>query len=68
MNDSKNFFASKTVWGGLIAVAATVATWFGYGIGTTDQAGLVDGLVAIGGAVGGILAIVGRVMASKTVG
>lgn len=68
MNDTKSWLASKTIWGGLIAVAAAVAGWFGYSLAAGDQATLVDALVSIGGAVGGILAIVGRVMASKTVG
>ena len=68
MPNTKSWLASKAVWGGLIAIVATVATWFGYGMSAGDQAGIVDGLVIVGGAVGGLLAIVGRVYATKQIG
>lgn len=68
MNDVKNWWQSKAIWGGIVTVLALALTAFGYGIGADDQAALTDYLVSIGGAVGGLLAIYGRVKASKKVG
>lgn len=68
MTDEKKWYTSKGVWGGIVTVLALALTAFGYGIGADDQAALVDYLVSIGGAVGGLLAIYGRVKASKKVG
>ena len=50
----------KTIIGALVALIASVATAAGLDIG--DQEGLVNGIIAIGGA---ILAIYGRVVAKK---
>lgn len=67
MIDEKKWYASKGVWGGIVTVLALALTAFGYGIGPDDQVALTDYLVSIGGAVGGLLAIYGRVKASKKV-
>jgi len=59
----KKWYQSKAVWGGLIAVAAAIAGAFGYAVSPEDQSSLVDAIVAIGGGVGGVLAVYGRVKA-----
>lgn len=64
----KPWYLSKSVWGGIVALVAVTLSVFGYGIGADDQAILVDYAVSIGGAVGGLLAIYGRIVASKKVG
>jgi 2-methylisocitrate lyase-like PEP mutase family enzyme len=67
MEETKSIFASKTVWGGLIVIVAAVAGFFGYTISGEDQTsliGLIDNAVLI---FGGILAIWGRVTASKRI-
>jgi 2-methylisocitrate lyase-like PEP mutase family enzyme len=67
MEETKSIFASKTVWGGLIVIVAAVAGFFGYTITGDDQAsllGLVDNALLI---FGGLLAIWGRVTASKRI-
>jgi hypothetical protein len=68
MYDVKSIFASKTVWGGLIAVAAALLGLFGYTITPADQVAVVEAVAAIGSAVGGVLAIYGRIVATKRIG
>lgn len=67
MNDTKSWLASKTVWGGVIAVLAAVAGLFGLPIDTGMQEEAVAILTAIAGGVGGLLAIWGRLKANKRV-
>lgn len=61
------WYKSKGVWGGIIACGAAVAGAFGYVLSPEDQAGLADAAVVIAGAVGGALAVYGRVKAEKMV-
>ena len=67
MSDVKPWYMSKTIIGAVVTVLALVAGIFGYGIGAEDQAALADYAVTIGGVVGGLLAIYGRVKASKEI-
>ena len=68
MEDNKSWWASKTVWGGVIALLAGILGLFGYQLLPDDQTALVDGGVSLAALVGGLIAIWGRVKASKTVG
>lgn len=63
----KPWWASKGVWGGLIAVGAGIAGAFGYVVSPEDQAMVVDAIVALVGIGGGALAVYGRIRASKQV-
>lgn len=67
MEDVKAWYQSKAVWGGLIAVLAAIAGVFGYTIGGEDQAALVEAISAAAGVVGGIMAVWGRVKATKSI-
>ena len=67
MNDTKSWLASRTIWGGLIAVAAVVAGWAGFNIDPETQGVLTDRILEIVTVAGSILAIVGRVLAMKEV-
>ena len=67
MDETKSWYMSKTVWGGLIAVAAGAAGAFGYTIAPDDQAQIVDAVVVVATVVGGLLSVFGRVKASKAV-
>jgi len=67
MNESKKWYQSKSVWGGMVSLLAVLLGVFGYSIGGGDQSSLVDALTLLGGAVGSIVAIYGRVKASKRV-
>ncbi|OQP85128.1 hypothetical protein BTR14_17260 [Rhizobium rhizosphaerae] len=63
MTEEKNWYASRTVWGGIVAILASLAHLAGYTLEADDQLGLVDGLSTLAGAAGGILALYGRVRA-----
>lgn len=68
MNDVKGFFASKTIWGGIIAGLGAIGSIFGFDFGAADQAAAIDAVYNIMTAVGALLAIWGRVTATKTIG
>ena len=67
MNGTKSWRASRGVWGGLIAVGAIVAGWAGVNIDPETQGALTNIILEIVTLAGGILAIVGRVWATKEV-
>ncbi len=64
----KSALASKGVWGGIVAVIAGVLGLLGYTLTPADQLDLVGLLSAIVSAVGGIVAIWGRIVATKRIG
>lgn len=68
MEGTKGILASKTVWGGLLVVVAAVAGLFGYTFSVEDQVSVVELVERIVVAVGGLLAIWGRVTATKRIG
>jgi protein-S-isoprenylcysteine O-methyltransferase Ste14 len=68
MEDTKSLLASKTVWGGIIVVIAAIGGFFGYGITAEDQASLAHIIESVVLAIGGLLAIWGRVTATKKIG
>lgn len=68
MTDVKQWYYSKTVWGALLAILASMLQAGGIEFDTLAQQELADSLVALTGAVGGIVAIYGRVTADKKVG
>lgn len=65
--DTKSLWASKTVWGGIIAVVASLAGIAGYTVSPADQASIVDLVTSVVALGGGALAIVGRILASKKI-
>lgn len=67
MYNAKAWYASKAVWGGIIAVLAAIAGAFGYVISPELQTELAAQIVAGATAVGGVLAIYGRVKADKAI-
>lgn len=67
MEDTKKWYMSKSVWGGMISVAAAVAGAFGFNIGADEQSILAESAVAVAGIVGAVVAVVGRVKASKKI-
>lgn len=68
MIDTKYWYQSKTVWGALIAILASVMHAGGFELGSEAQNELADGIVALAGAVGGLLALYGRLSAEKRLG
>ncbi len=62
-NGTKSIWLSKTIWGVIIQLIAVGTMSLGYDIG--DQGMMVNAIV---GAIGAILAIVGRIKAVKKIG
>jgi CDP-diglyceride synthetase len=68
MSDVKSLFASKTVWGAVIAILAGALSLFGYQLDAGDQAELINIASGIAATAGGLIAIFGRIVASKRIG
>ena len=67
MPETKPWYASRGVWGGLVAAGAGIAGVLGYTITPSDQAAVLELVVAVGGAVGGMVAMLGRVQAKRVI-
>lgn len=67
MEENKKWWESKGVWGGVLAVVGGLLGVGGYVLGPEDIETLSAAFASIGSAVGGILAVYGRVKASKKV-
>lgn len=66
--ETKNIFQSKTIIGSLIALLAIVlSNFWGYEIGVEDKSQLTEIIVGLSGSAGALLAIYGRVKASKQI-
>lgn len=66
--ENKSWWASKGVWGGLVAVLAAVAGIFGFTFGVEAQEATVAMVTQILAGLGGLLAIWGRVTAKQPIG
>ncbi|MCB1462458.1 MAG: DNA-packaging protein [Nitratireductor sp.] len=58
---------AKTIWGSLISVAAALAATFGIAIDTQSQLAIADAAVEIVGAAGALIAIYGRLTATRVI-
>lgn len=67
-DDTKHFLASKTIWGAVVAAMAGVLLIMGHPISLTDQTTLINDLTELGVIVGSLLAIYGRITATKKIG
>lgn len=67
MIDAKAWYQSKTVWGGLIAIAAPLLKVTGLDVDAGMQGELTDAAAALAGAIGGLLAIYGRLSATTAI-
>ncbi|MGH6719627.1 MAG: hypothetical protein ACREER_09945 [Alphaproteobacteria bacterium] len=67
MTSTKSFLASTTIWGGLVAMIAAGLGFLGYSFAEADQAQVVEWATSLAGMIGGLIAVVGRVRASKRI-
>lgn len=65
MENEKNWYQSKAVWGALVAIGASLAQYGGVDLGMSDQGQVVESVTAITGAIGGLVALYGRITAKK---
>lgn len=68
MEGFKGFFESKAVWGGIVALISAGAGALHYTVSPVDAANLVELCTSIATAIGSVIAIYGRVVATKTIG
>jgi len=66
--DTKSILASKTIWGAGIALLGAGVNVLGYTVTPVDQAQIVEAVSALMTASGSLLAVVGRVKATKAIG
>ncbi len=67
MMAEKAWWASRGVWGGIVAALAGLAGIWGYSIPAEDQGRVVELIVAIVSAGGGVVAVVGRAVAKRPI-
>lgn len=65
MTGTKPWYASKTVWGSLVAIVAAVLGLWDVDISSADQSRAVEMIVQLIGALGGLIALVGRFAATR---
>lgn len=68
MESSKPWYLSRTVWASLVTVAAAIGGLMGMSIGASDQALVTEALLQIVAAVGGVIAVLGRLTATEKIG
>nr|WP_298100717.1 hypothetical protein [uncultured Shinella sp.] len=66
-DETKPWYMSRTVWGALIAITASLANAAGVEIKAGDEGELADLLVSAAGTIGGLIAIYGRISARRPV-
>lgn len=67
MNDTKAWHQSKTIWGALVAILASVLQAAGAPLEPGMERDLVEALTTLAGAAGGLFAIYGRLSADRRV-
>lgn len=67
MEDIKSIWKSRTLWGAFAALLCSMLAAFGYTISDATESQIANVGVALGGAIGSIIAIYGRIKATKTI-
>lgn len=67
MDDMKTWYQSRTIWGAIIAVLASLAHAGGLNLTAGDQGQIADAAVSLAGTLGGLVAIWGRLKATAKV-
>jgi len=67
MIEEKTWFQSRTIWGSLVAVAASVMSLFGIQLDEMAQLEIADTFVQLSGVIGAVFAIYGRLDATEVI-
>lgn len=65
MESSKSFLTSRTVWSSILVVVALALKFLGYELTQPDSQQLVDLITNIMTLIGGVMAIIWRIRATK---
>lgn len=67
MKQDKEWFESKTIWGALVAIAASFSGALGLSLDLGTQNEMAEALVQLFGAAGALVAIYGRLTATRKI-
>ncbi|MDH0615336.1 MULTISPECIES: hypothetical protein [unclassified Agrobacterium] len=67
MDSSKAWYQSRTIWGALIAVFAPLFSIAGLDLPAGMEGELAEGLVTVAGGIGGLIALYGRLSATRAI-
>jgi hypothetical protein len=68
MEDAKPWYRSRMIWASLVTVATALAALSGIAVSEADQALLTETILQAVTAIGGIVALVGRLVAKSRIG
>lgn len=68
MTDIKPWWQSKTLWGAIVTIGSAALDLAGLELGEAETEALTGFLTSLGAAIGGIIAIVGRLKAKSRIG
>ena len=68
MHDIKPWWQSRTLWGAIVTIASAALGLAGLDLGDADREALIELLTSLGAALGGVIAIVGRITAKNRIG
>jgi hypothetical protein len=68
MLDIKPWYASRSVWGGVVALLSALGGAFGFVVSPDAMTGLTEALVLLGTSAGSLFALYGRIVATKRIG
>lgn len=68
MDEAKPWYRSRTIWASLVTVAAALAALSGIAVSEADQALLTETILQAVTAIGGLVALVGRLVAKSRIG
>ncbi|MEM5473424.1 hypothetical protein WNZ14_16960 [Hoeflea sp. AS60] len=68
MTDIKSWCQSKTLWGAIMTIASAGLGLAGVDVGDADRDALIELLTSLGAAIGGLIAIFGRITAKNRIG
>lgn len=68
MTDTKPWWQSRTLWGAIVTLASAGLGLAGLDLGNADREALIELLTSLGAALGGVIAIAGRISAKSRIG
>lgn len=68
MTDTKAWYLSRTVWASLVTILLSIAGLVGVGVDAINPEGLADAFLQAATAIAGIIAVAGRLAATRKIG